>query len=104
MASTKSFTSQLVILFLIAVALGKKFNNLKTSKVEKLCNYINMLPSAIAQMLKIENKIKLIAQILKMLAYIFLRKRAFISHCSRGRIETKRNSYIHAEGFAAGEK
>ena len=34
-ASTKSFTSQLVILFLIAVGLGKKFNNLKTLQIEK---------------------------------------------------------------------
>ena len=64
-ASTKSFTSQLVILFLIAVALGKKFNNITTDQIQKICLNILALPSAIAQMLNMENEIKLVAQNIK---------------------------------------
>ena len=50
---------------MIAVALGKKFNNLKPNYIQKIFTYINMLPSALAEMLKIEDKIKLIAQNIK---------------------------------------
>ena len=103
-ASTKSFTSQLVILFMIAIALGKKFNNLKLDEIKKICSYINMLPSAIAEMLKIEDKIKQIAQNIKnSKSMIFLGRGLLYPLALEGALKLKEISYIHAEGFAAGE-
>ena len=103
-ASTKSFTSQLVILFMIAIALGKKFNNLKLNEIKKICAYINMLPSAIAQMLEIEDKIKHIAQNIKnSKSIIFLGRGLLYPLALEGALKLKEISYIHAEGFAAGE-
>ena len=103
-ASTKSFTSQLVILFLIAVGLGKKFNSLKTPQIEKKCKLMNMLPSAIAKMLQTENQIKLIAQnIKKSNSIIFLGRGLLYPLALEGALKLKEISYIHAEGFAAGE-
>ena len=103
-ASTKSFTSQLIILFMIAIALGKKFNNLKPNEIKKICNYINMLPSSIAQMLSIEDKIKLIAQNIKNAkSIIFLGRGLLYPLALEGALKLKEISYIHAEGFAAGE-
>ncbi len=103
-ASTKSFTSQLAVLFIIAVALGKKFNNLKLSQMTKICKLINMIPSALAQMLKIEGEIKKIAQNIKnSKSIIFLGRGLLYPLALEGALKLKEISYIHAEGFAAGE-
>ncbi len=103
-ASTKSFTSQLVILFLIAVGLGKKFNNLKTLQIEKKCQYMNLLPSAIAKMLEIESEIIKIAKNIKnSKSVIFLGRGLLYPLALEGALKLKEISYIHAEGFAAGE-
>ena len=103
-ASTKSFTSQLVILFLIAVALGKKFNNVTTDQIQKICLNIQALPSAIAQMLNMENEIKLVAQNIKNAkSIIFLGRGLLYPLALEGALKLKEISYIHAEGFAAGE-
>ena len=103
-ASTKSFTSQLVVLFLIAVRLGKKFNNLKKLQIERKCLLMNMLPRSIAKMLETENKIKLIAQNIKnSKSVIFLGRGLLYPLALEGALKLKEISYIHAEGFAAGE-
>ena len=64
-ASTKSFTSQLLILFIIAITLGKKFNNVTPEQFQKIISYILALPSAIAKMLNMENEIKSVAKNIK---------------------------------------
>ncbi len=103
-ASTKSFTSQLVILFLIAVALGKKFNNITTDQTQKICFNILALPNAIAQMLNMANEIKLVAQNIKNAKnIIFLGRGLLYPLALEGALKLKEISYIHAEGFAAGE-
>ncbi len=103
-ASTKSFTSQLIILFIMAVALGKKFNNLKTNHIKNICAYIHALPGALAQMLNMENKIKFISQNIKNAkSIIFLGRGLLYPLALEGALKLKEISYIHAEGFAAGE-
>ena len=103
-ASTKSFTSQLVILFLIAIALGKRFNNLKIKKIESYVNFLNMLPRAIAKMLELEDQIIKVAQQIKNSnSIIFLGRGYLYPLALEGALKLKELSYIHAEGFAAGE-
>ncbi len=103
-ASTKSFISQLVVLFIMAIALGKKFNNIKPSLIKKYCNYIHVLPGAIAQMLNMENEVKLVAQKIKNAqSIIFLGRGLLYPLALEGALKLKEISYIHAEGFAAGE-
>ena len=103
-ASTKSFTSQLVVLFLIAIALGKRFNNLTLEKLENYVSYINMLPRAVAKMLELENQIIIIAQKIKNSnSVIFLGRGYLYPLALEGALKLKELSYIHAEGFAAGE-
>ena len=104
MASTKSFTSQLVILFLIAITLGKKFNNLKLPKLESYVSYLNKLPRAISKMLELENQIVTVAQAIKNSnSVIFLGRGYLYPLALEGALKLKELSYIHAEGFAAGE-
>ena len=103
-ASTKSFTSQLVILFLMAIALGKKFNNLKPPKIESYVSYLNKLPRAISKMLELESQIITVAQTIKNSnSVIFLGRGYLYPLALEGALKLKELSYIHAEGFAAGE-
>ena len=103
-ASTKSFTSQLVILFLIAITLGKKFNNLKLAKIESYISYLNKLPRAISKMLELESQIITVAQAIKNSnSVIFLGRGYLYPLALEGALKLKELSYIHAEGFAAGE-
>ena len=103
-ASTKSFTSQLGVLFMIALALGKKFNELNLQEINEKTQYLNMLPTAIARMLEIEEEIKLIANKIKNAKnMIFLGRGLLYPLALEGALKLKEISYIHAEGFAAGE-
>ena len=103
-ASTKSFTSQLGVLFLLALALGEKFNKLNPNVIKQKAQYLNMLPSAIARMLELEEEIKLIAHKIKNAkSIIFLGRGSLYPLALEGALKLKEISYIHAEGFAAGE-
>ena len=103
-ASTKSFTSQLIVLFLIAISLGRKFKNLDPKKVTQYTEYLNMLPLGIARMLQLEDKIVSLAQNIKnSKSVIFLGRGYLYPLALEGALKLKELSYIHAEGFAAGE-
>ena len=103
-ASTKSFTSQLIVLFLIAISLGRKFENLDPNKVTQYTQYLNMLPLGIAKMLQLEDQIISLAQNIKnSKSIIFLGRGYLYPLALEGALKLKELSYIHAEGFAAGE-
>ena len=103
-ASTKTFTSQLIVLFLIAISLGRRFKNLDPNKVIEYTKYLNMLPLGIAKMLQLENEIISLAQNIKnSKSVIFLGRGYLYPLALEGALKLKELSYIHAEGFAAGE-
>jgi glucosamine--fructose-6-phosphate aminotransferase (isomerizing) len=103
-ASTKTFTSQLIVLFLIAISLGRRFKNLDPNKVIEYTKYLNMLPLGIAKMLRLENEIISLAQNIKSSkSVIFLGRGYLYPLALEGALKLKELSYIHAEGFAAGE-
>ena len=103
-ASTKSFTSQLIVLFLIAISLGRKFKNLDPNRVTQYIEYLNMLPLGIAKMLQLEDQIISLAQNIKnSKSIIFLGRGYLYPLALEGALKLKELSYIHAEGFAAGE-
>ena len=103
-ASTKTFTSQLIVLFLIAISLGRRFKNLDPNKVIEYTKYLNMLPLGIAKMLQLENEIISLAQNIKSSkSVIFLGRGYLYPLALEGALKLKELSYIHAEGFAAGE-
>ena len=103
-ASTKTFTSQLIVLFLIAISLGRRFKNLDPNKVIEYTKYLNMLPLGIAKMLQLEDEIISLAQNIKSSkSVIFLGRGYLYPLALEGALKLKELSYIHAEGFAAGE-
>jgi glucosamine--fructose-6-phosphate aminotransferase (isomerizing) len=100
-ASTKAFISQLTILFLIALFFSK--NNRQRS-IKPTLQELEKIPNKINQILNQADKIKKLAK--KYMNYenfLFLGRRYNYPVALEGALKLKEISYIHAEGFSAGE-
>lgn len=102
-ASTKAFTSQVLILSLLTLFLGRQ-RQMSLSVGQRIVKEINLLPSKIEKILTLNEEIKTIAQ--KFSGYknfAFLGRKYNNPVAFEGAIKLKELSYIHAEGFPAGE-
>jgi len=100
-AATKTYLSQLVSIYLLAIYLSKNRNNLfyenMISQIEKVPDYIN-------QLMLDEDKIKEIAKKYKSASVFFFLGRGFIYPTAlEGALKLKEITYIHAEGYPSGE-
>ncbi len=103
-ASTKSFTSQLFVLLLLSLKLGKLRGKLSDEKYLKILEYIKLLPSTLSKILKLNKSIIDISQKIKnSKSVIFLGRGHLYPLALEAALKLKEVSYIHAEGFAAGE-
>ncbi len=101
-ASTKAFTSQLVVLALIALFLGEK--NLSKKERCLIIRELENLPKKIKETLKIAPEVKKIARkYYKYKNFAFLGRKFNCPVATEGAIKLKEISYIHAEGFPSGE-
>ena len=103
-ASTKTFTSQLAALYLFAVGLGRVRGELASLDAEKLIGDLRALPILMAGTLKRAAEVKAVAQ--QLCGYRdFLYLGRGINHplALEGALKLKELSYIHAEGYPAGE-
>ncbi len=103
-ASTKSFTSQLTVLFLLALKLANENKSINFKEYHDLIKYIKYLPTALSKCLKINDQIIEIAQKIKNTSNTLFLGRGYLYPLAlEGALKLKEISYIHAEGFAAGE-
>jgi len=101
-ASTKAFTTQLVGLMLMTLALGKR-HGLAEAKEKQLIENLKELPAIIEKLLQ-ENNIETWADEFKdTLNSIFLGRGVQYPIAMEGALKLKEISYIHAEAYAAGE-
>ncbi len=102
-ASTKAFTSQVVICLLIALYIGR-MRDLSFTAGKEIVSAIKKLPEAVKETLKQEDKIKKIAK--KYAQYndfLFLGRLDEFPVALEGALKLKEISYIHAEAYPAGE-
>ena len=103
-AATKTFTSQILVLFLIALRLGIIKKTVGADEVYNHLINLKELPKIIRQILEQSENIKEIASKLKDANSIFFIGRGInFPLALEGALKLKEISYIHAEGFAAGE-
>ena len=103
-ASTKAFTTQLVSLSLLAVAIGRCHKQVSKEQEAKIVNGLNRLPGLISKTLKQEGQIKELAKTFKdKFNAIFLGRGSMYAIAMEGALKLKEISYIHAEAFPAGE-
>ena len=103
-ASTKTFTGSLVALFLIATHLGKRRGLIDNDLMSKLLQDLSSIPRLVGQVLQGENEIIKLAQTLFQYDNVmYLGRGINMPVALEGALKLKEVSYIHAEGFAAGE-
>jgi len=103
-ASTKAFTCQLMVLAAIAVAAGKARGELSDDDETKLVHGLVEIPRLMAAALSTEPQIeKLAREIAKSRDVLYLCRGTSYPLALEGALKLKEISYIHAEGYAAGE-
>jgi glutamine---fructose-6-phosphate transaminase (isomerizing) len=103
-ASTKAFTTQLVGLFLLAVRLGRLRGTLSAERARELLEDLRRVPAWMEQMIRLEAAVMPIAKRCAAARdVLFLGRGAQYPVALEGALKLKEISYIHAEGYAAGE-
>jgi glucosamine--fructose-6-phosphate aminotransferase (isomerizing) len=102
-ASTKAFTSQLTILALLTVYLGR-MRSMSFSMGQRIVQELEALPNKISETLKVDETVAEIAEKYhQALNFAFLGRKYNYPIALEGALKLKEISYIHAEGFAGGE-
>jgi glutamine---fructose-6-phosphate transaminase (isomerizing) len=103
-ASTKAFTCQLMVLASLAVAAGKARGELSDEDEAKLVHGLVEIPRLMSAALTTEPQIeKLAREIAKCKDVLYLGRGTSYPLALEGALKLKEISYIHAEGYAAGE-
>ncbi len=103
-ASTKAFTTQVVSLYLIALKLARVKGTLGATEVRQALHELLALPRLIEATLQVDTKVREIAQkYFRAQDFLFLGRGVMYPIALEGALKLKEISYIHAEGYAAGE-
>ncbi len=103
-ASTKAFTCQLVVLACLAIATARARGTIDAATEAELTHALVEVPKAASEVLKHDDRIeKIAADIAKARDVLYLGRGALYPIALEGALKLKEISYIHAEGYAAGE-
>ncbi len=103
-ASTKAFLGQMLVLYLLSLKISEIRKDIETKEYKRKINELKKIPELISDSLKQEEKIQLIAKdIYKSKGSMFLGRGLSYPIALEGALKLKELSYLHAEGYPAGE-
>ncbi|MGH7772650.1 MAG: glutamine--fructose-6-phosphate transaminase (isomerizing) [Candidatus Binatia bacterium] len=103
-ASTKAFTTQLTALYLLSIGLGRLRGSLRRAGAKRLLEDLMHLPHWVEEALKLESELEILARDLsKASDFLYLGRGINYPIALEGALKLKEISYIHAEGYPAGE-
>ena len=103
-ASTKAFIGQMLVLYLLSLKISKVRNEITNQNYIKSINDLNNLPSLIKEVLEKRDEIQIIAKdFVDSKGTMFLGRGFSYPIALEGALKLKELSYIHAEGYPAGE-
>ena len=103
-ASTKAFTTQLVALYMLAVHMGRLRGSIDQEQGQKLIGDLVGLPGVVQKALEREDEVKKVAERYGLAEdFLYLGRGLCYPIALEGALKLKEISYIHAEGYAAGE-
>ncbi len=103
-ASTKTYAASMALLYLLAVALGRSRGHLPDERAAGLLQDIAELPKQLDRLLEIDHQAELLAHHLERAEHVFFIGRGTMHATAlEGALKLKELSYIHAEGYPAGE-
>ena len=103
-ASTKAFTTQLLSLLILALILGKQKGTISAEQNHEMMENIRKLPNLSQEFLECDSQISKLAEEFSGKHHcLFLGRGVMFPIALEGALKLKEISYIHAEGYAAGE-
>ncbi|MCA8929789.1 MAG: glutamine--fructose-6-phosphate transaminase (isomerizing) [Alphaproteobacteria bacterium] len=103
-ASTKAFTTQLTVLAALAIATGVARGSIDGAQAARLTSALLEVPARIAEVLNHDGRIREIAlSVAEARDVLYLGRGSSFPIAMEGALKLKEISYIHAEGYAAGE-
>jgi len=103
-ASTKAFTTQLTVLACFAVAVARARGRIDGAEEARLCGVLSEVPARAAEILTHDEHFQAIAEDLASARdVLYLGRGTAYPIALEGALKLKEISYIHAEGYAAGE-
>ncbi len=103
-ASTKAFSCQLTVLLCLAIAAGRARGTLSPEAERRLVDALITVPGLMADATKLEGSIEGLArEVAKARDVLYLGRGTSYPMALEGALKLKEISYIHAEGYAAGE-
>ncbi len=103
-ASTKAFTTQLAVLYMLGIKLGRLRGSLSQAQAQEHLTHLTEIPKLVEEALKCEPEVKKIARTFQNAQdFLFLGRGPMHSVALEGALKLKEISYIHAEGYAGGE-
>ncbi len=103
-ASTKAFLGQMLVLYILSLKLGHTRKDIDDKSYQHNLKNLKLIPNAIKESLKIESNIQLMAkEFLDAKGSMFLGRGLSFPIALEGALKLKELSYLHAEGYPAGE-
>ncbi|MEM7155823.1 MAG: glutamine--fructose-6-phosphate transaminase (isomerizing) [Myxococcota bacterium] len=103
-ASTKAFTSQLTMLTLLAIHLGKRSGHLPEARIRELLEGLSAVPEHAANVLGQLSAMQVVARrYMNARDFLYLGRGLGFPVALEGALKLKEISYVHAEGYASGE-
>ena len=103
-ASTKAFTAQVTVLTALAVAAAAARGRIDAAEEARLVTVLMEAPRLLSQALQLEDSLRVLAQDLaRARDVLYLGRGAMVPLALEGALKLKEISYLHAEGYAAGE-
>lgn len=103
-ASTKTFTAQLAALFILAMHLGKMRGTLSAREARALIAGLNQLPEKMEAALALSRQCQeMAASLAEAIGFLFLGRGVHFPIALEGALKLKEISYVHAQGYPAGE-
>jgi len=103
-ASTKAFTAQLSVMACLTLAMGKEKGTISPKEFSELSHALESIPSALLKVFNQEDQIvKAAHYLMKAQSILYLGRGLNFPIAMEGALKLKELSYIHAEGYAAGE-
>ncbi len=102
-AATKTYTSQLMCGVLFAIQLGRWRGTVSPARAKKLLAAAQAVPDAVRRVLDGARQVEEIARLAACRDYMYIGRRYHLATAFEGALKMKEISYLHAEGYGAGE-
>ena len=103
-ATTKGYSTQLIVLYLFGIWAAEKLGTAKTEKLDELLGELQLIPKKIVEILDQKEEIDRLSYELKNpQSVFFIGRNIDYAVCLEASLKLKEISYIHSESYAAGE-